>query len=174
MIGGYKVFGYGSYIEKTITGLGAHSKLRIRGRFIKIDRWYNRRGQLLVDGGVAWESATLSTGPLWQETGGCGQVGARVSEESFDFDVTVSHYADSVTLRFTSTIGTSAGEANSYWGVNDVSIAPFVEVSAPVPPAPPGIWSNVLYERWPGATGWTSNQTLDGSAVTTCGGELGR
>ena len=172
MIGGYGVFGYGSYIEKTITGLGAHSKLRLRGRFIKIDRWYAKRGQLLVDGGVAWESPTLNTGPNSQPTGGCGQVGHQVSEESFDFDVAVSHYADSVTLRFTSTIGT--GEVNSFWGVNDVSIAPFVEVSPPAPPAPPGIWSNVLYERWPGATGWTSNQTLDGSAVTTCGGELGR
>ena len=174
MIGGYGVFGYGSYIEKTITGLGAHSKLRIRGRFIKIDKWYGKRGQMLVDGGVAWESPTLNEGPLLQPTGGCGQVGHRVSEESFDVDVTVSHYADSMTLRFTSTIGPSIQEANSYWGVNDVSIAPSVEISAPAPPAPPGIWSNVLYERWPGATGWTSNQTLDGSAVTTCGGELRR
>ena len=90
--------------------------------FFKIDRWYNRRGQLLVDGGVAWESPTLNTGPNSQPTGGCGQVGHQVSEESFDFDVAVSHYADSMTLRFTSTIGTSSGEANSFWGVNDVEV----------------------------------------------------
>ena len=167
MIGGYKVFGYGSYIEKTITGLGAHSKLRIRGRFIKIDRWYNRRGQLLVDGGVAWESANLNTGPLWQETGGCGQVGARVSEESFDFDATVSHYADSVTLRFTSTIGTSSGEANSYWGVNDVVVQSSEALpSPPLPPSPPGIWSGAAFEQWPGATGWSSNTAM---TTSTCG-----
>ena len=133
--------------------------------FFKIDRWYAKRGQLLVDGGVAWESPALNTGPNSQPTGGCGQVGHQVSEESFDFDVAVSHYADSVTLRFTSTIGT--GEVNSFWGVNDVDVqSSEAHPLPPLPPSPPGIWSGAAFEQWPGATGWSSNTAI---TTSTCG-----
>ena len=133
--------------------------------FFKIDRWYAKRGQLLVDGGVAWESPTLNTGPNSQPTGGCGQVGHQVSEESFDLDVTVSHYTDSMTLRFTSTIGT--GEVNSFWGVNDVDVqSSEAHPLPPLPPSPPGIWSGAAFEQWPGATGWSSNTAI---TTSTCG-----
>jgi hypothetical protein len=172
MAGGYEVFGKDDYIEKTFTNLGVHSALRIRGTFFKIDYWSGSQGQLLVDGGVSWESQRFTfTDPPCCGVDACGNTGWRNGDTTQNFDAIVAHYADDVTLRFTTTLV----QNGDYWGVNGIRIETRLDhPSPPAPPALPGIWSNVLYERWPGATGWTSNQTLDGSAVTTCGGELGR
>ena len=178
MIGGYEKFGVGDYIEKTVNGLGGHGSLRIRATFFKIDGWNSKKGQLYVDGALVWESPVLSGEPrvaigscvVDQQgaTGGdcCGVMNYQQGDQVMSMDITVSHIAASVTLRFTS----SLDQAGDYWGVNHIKVelvSP--HPSPPAPPSPPGVWSDVLDDRWPGALGWTSSVSLDASTVTTCG-----
>ena len=46
--------------------------------------------------------------------------------------------------------------------------------SPPAPPAAPGLWSDFLHDRWPGAVGWTGGnvslaETATTSPITRCG-----
>ena len=179
MIGGYEKFGVGDYIEKTVNGLGGHGSLRIRATFFKIDGWNSKKGQLYVDGALVWESPILSGEPRVASgscvvdqqgavTGGdcCGVINYQQGDQLLFADVEASHYAPTATLRFTSNLVVQSG----YWGINDLLVTLSSDhPSPPAPPAAPGVWSDVLDDRWPGALGWTSSVSLDASTVTTCG-----
>ena len=178
MIGGYEKFGVGDYIEKTVNGLGGHGSLRIRAKFFKIDGWNSKKGQLYVDGALVWESPVLGGEPRIASgscvvdqqgtTGGdcCGVINYQQGDQVMSMDITVSHIAASVTLRFTSNLD----QAGDYWGVNNIKVALVSpHPSPPAPPSPPGVWTQVDHALWPGAAGWVSNVAI----VETSCGELG-
>lgn len=161
-LGGSGQFGVGAYIEQTFESIATHTALRIRAHMIQGDSYGNFNLQLLVDGGIAWESRNSGT----HRGQKCGSLSYNQNEMTHDVDVTVAHYASSSTIRFTST----ATSATNFWGINAITIdITTSHPSPPAPPSPPGIWGLVASDRWPGATGWTSSVTLDASAVTTCG-----
>ena len=54
--------------------------------------------------------------------------------------------------------------------MNDVAVQLVTTYpSPPAPPLPPGTWTHLLRDVWPGASGWTGSITLDTSVVSTCG-----
>ena len=166
MAGGFQVFGHGDYIEKTYSGLPAHSGIRITGTMFKIDGWNNKAGQIFVDGGHAWQSSTYGGQPAVSSCC-CGVIGYNNGDLTFNFDTTVDHYAENAAIRFT----TNLDSAGDYWGVNDIKVTLILDhPSPPAPPSLPGVWSTLTSDQWPGATGWTSNVgTPDSSMVGTCG-----
>jgi len=177
--GGFEKFGAHTWVEKTLYGLPLHTGLRFRFQWLKVDQWQSNKGQLYVDGALAWESPVLSGEPRVASgscvvdqqgavTGGdcCGVISYQQGDQLLFADVEASHYAPTATLRFTSNLVVQSG----YWGINDLLVTLSSDhPSPPAPPAAPGVWSDVLDDRWPGALGWTSSVSLDASTVTTCG-----
>ena len=163
MLGGYGKLSADDYVERTLDSLPTHSALRIRAKFFKVDGWNNDYGQMLVDGGVAWQSPKYSS----HGDNVCGSMSYNQKDLMVELDVTVAHVASSATVRFTTTL-TDSGD---YWGIQDVSLSLVQDhPSPPAPPHPPGVWDYlVMHDRWPGATGWSGNVSLDASSVTTCG-----
>jgi len=166
LVGGYGVFGAGSYIEKKYTALPTHSGMRITGTMFKIDGWNNKAFQVFVDGMKSWESQNYGGQPGISQCC-CGVISYQQGDLSFDFDVTVDHYGENATLRFT----TSLDAAGDFWGLNDVHVGLVLShPSPPAPPSPPGTWSVLASDYWPGATGWTSSLgAVSNAMVTTCG-----
>ena len=114
MIGGYGKFSVGGYLEKTFSGLPAHTNLRLRATLFKIDRWNGRRFQVLVDGTAAWESSPYTWGGQYL----CGNMGPQQGDRAVDVDVTTAHTAGSATIRFTSTVSSNT----EYWGLQGVTV----------------------------------------------------
>jgi len=152
-------FSVGAYMERTFEALPSHTALRIRASAIRLDGYFELK--LLVDGGLAWSD------PVGSYIGAvCGVMGYNKNEYGSDIDVTVGHVGSTATVRFTSDNDNDA----YFWGVNAVLIDLVTDhPSPPAPPSPPGTWGLVASDTWPGATGWSSNITLDSSAITTCG-----
>ena len=176
--GGFGNFGAGSWVEKLQPGLPSHTGLRVRFTFLKVDNWQGGKGQLYVDDSLIWESPTMHGEPRISDgvcdpgasgNGGgdcCGVINYQQGDSIYSGDVTFSHYASTARIRFTS----NEYSSTAYWGINDVRVTLATNhPSPPAPPAAPGVWSAVLYDRWPGASGWNSTVLLDESAVTTCG-----
>ena len=109
LVGGFEIFGMGDYIEKTYTDLPAHTGLRVEGTFFKIDGWNSKFMQMLVDGAPAWQSDTAYGGQPAISSGGCGVVNYNQGDLKTTFDVTVAHYGDNATVRFTTNLD-SAGD----------------------------------------------------------------
>jgi hypothetical protein len=168
MVGGFEKLGLNDYVEKTITELAPHIAVRIRATFFKIDQWNLKKGQLYVDGSFAWESAVMSGAPAISSCC-CGVIGYQQGDLTEELDITVAHISSNITIRFTTNLD-QAGDS-SYWGINDVRLELVIShPSPPAPPLPPGTWTAIATDTWPGgATGWTGSKTLDAGAVTTCG-----
>ena len=114
LLGGYNKLSVDDYVEKTFDSLPTHTSVRVRATFFKIDAWNNNKGQLLVDGGLAWESGKYSS----HGDNLCGNMGYNQKDLSVDLDVTVAHSASSLTVRFT----TDVTSISHYWGVQGVII----------------------------------------------------
>ena len=171
MMGGYGIFGAGSYAEKTFHDLPAHAAVRVQLRFFKIDAWRAGPALVMIDGSEVWRKQSFS----YREAGStsaCGTRGHPMNNEGVaDVDVTASHYSSSVTIRVTSNMPSQY--TKQFWGFNHVKlmvVTPFP--TPPEPPSPPGHWTEDLFhERWPGATGWSGvpDPNLP-STQTVCGG----
>ena len=171
MLGGYGVFGAGAYVEKTFTDLPVHAGLRIRLVFTRVDSWRDGEAQVWVDGQLAWRKtfAYMERG----STRACGTMGHSTNNEiPAQVDAVVAHYGDSATIRITSSVTQSGwwwGEP--WWGMNDFELSTQVpHPSPPAPPADPGVWTFVVRERWPGASGWVGvPDPILPSTITSCG-----
>ena len=179
-LGGDQVFGVGAYVEKTFVNLPAHHGIRVQFTFLKVDHWNGRQGVALLDGGEIWRSDVYHQqggytdgrhGSAQNARGrgdnGCGVKGYNQGDLAIEVEVSSDHYSPNATLRFTSTLD----QPNDYWGIQDVRFSLVQDhPSPPAPPHPPGVWDYlVMHDRWPGATGWSGNVSLDASSVTTCG-----
>ena len=114
MIGGYGQLGAGGYLEKTFSGLPTHTSLRIRATLFKIDQWASANFEVLLDGAVAWQSASYTSHGDYI----CGNPGHNQRDMAVDVDVTAAHSGSSATLRFTTTITGS----DDFWGLQGVTV----------------------------------------------------
>jgi len=96
-------------VQRTFA-LAAHSKIRVTARYWAIDSWENEWGYLEVDGVEVWKlqrTSIIECANGWKSFAGAfGGVegGAKCYA---DIDITISHIAETVTLRFKSNIAKS-------------------------------------------------------------------
>ena len=119
MLGGYGVLnGASAYVEKVITGLPAHSTLRIQLTYTRVD--HLGAGVISVDGVQAWRR-TFS----YVESGAihaCGSGGASLNNEvQVLADVSVAHSGSSATIRVAAE--ESAARYTAYFGIQNVVVS---------------------------------------------------
>ena len=175
VLGGYKVYGKDAYIEKTFTDLPPHTALRIQATLYKIDRWYNRKFTVTLDGYEGWASREFGADRSGSE---CGGGGYNLGDRESTLDTTLDHFDSSAHVSISTTIGSGGVRGNGYynedrscWGINNIRI--LVARHFPSPPAPPlnpGIWSEVASNAWllgHGVSGWSG--VPGGNITTNCG-----
>ena len=163
MLGGYGIFGSGTYVQKTfdLSGAPAYSEVRVQLNFVKIDTWDGESAYLRLNGEVVWSRSFVGSGDSEQCGGGS-------KEQVVSVDAVLhGTSAPSVTVRVDTDL--DEGATNEAWGIQDVrvsvSLAPSPSPPPLLPPFVPG-FSLVEHDVFPGATGWGSNRPLN---VTSCG-----
>ena len=57
IVGGWNVWGSGTYLQKTISNLPTHTQLRVQFEYYAIETWDGERAQLRVDNTLVWDQA---------------------------------------------------------------------------------------------------------------------
>jgi len=121
MVGGYGLFGPDAYVEKTFPLATAHSAIRIRATFNKIDEWKGRRALLYVDDNPVWLSKALRNCNGCNYQNGCGSTQWRSGDDAvLKVDVTIAHVSAEAVVRFTTDM--QEGDTG-WWGVQDVVVS---------------------------------------------------
>ena len=147
MLGGYKVFGKGAFVEKAFAIPAAHSVLRLQLKFYKVDRWdWHEYAYVSLDGAIAWSH--MFEGKQGQPHADCG---TSWKDAMVQVDVEVPHTAATATVR----VHTNINDRDEWWGVQDVSVSTVSQALVASPPSPPGTWSLVAADTFPtGLDGW--------------------
>ena len=83
LVGGFNIFGNGSYVERNFSGLPPHYSARIRLLFLKIDSWDSENfyitvdSQIIVNETFKWEDETMLLGNI------CGKGTFNEAEKTF-------------------------------------------------------------------------------------------
>jgi len=116
IMGGYGLWGNNvPWVQKTVDLSGIpHTEVNAEAEFIKIDSWDNHQFYVNIDGSRVWTSANI----LYTEgTQQCGSGSASWNEEAYVGGGALAHTADSVVVRFGSTI--DQGATDESWGINE-------------------------------------------------------
>jgi hypothetical protein len=103
-------------VEKTFTGLPAHTQVRVVAGYDFIDSWDSETGQAFIDGTMVWQQMRTTCCTLANVCGSTGYPDAL----NVPVEVEVAHTASTLTLRFTASID-SPGVDESF-GINDVRL----------------------------------------------------
>ena len=120
ILGGYNILGAGAWLEKAFDlSESPHLTATVSLTFVKIDSWDGERAMVLVDGNEVWAD---SFG--WEDTGTqhCGRQEDNWHEVDHEVGpLLVSHFADTLTLRVTTTLDQQAGDES--FGIANVAVS---------------------------------------------------
>lgn len=125
MLGGYCKFGAGE-VSKTVSGLPAHTQLRVRAVFHFIDRWIGEAGYLKLDIGqdgkpvVVWSEQHVQ-GQSVNGLSLCGQGATPEGKFAVPIDITITHTGPELKLSFGSTMENN-DPCDESWGVSGIEI----------------------------------------------------
>ncbi len=116
ILGGYNTFGTGNTATRTFAVLPAHTDIRVKLDFIRIDSWDGENGWLQIDGGQVW----VKNGQHANGAPVCGSGSSGWNEEKWPVDHSMKHAAASLTVKVGSSLDSAPSDES--WGMDNASV----------------------------------------------------